>query len=75
MNDLLDAGQMQREWDLALTTCSLELVPDDEVALVVEHEQVTELIEEHVEVLELAAPGLSKIYEGQRTRLLDEDIH
>ena len=51
--DLLNGCQVQGEWDLALAVVSLELIPDNEIAFVMEDQKVGERVEEYIEVLEL----------------------
>lgn len=48
--DLQRSGEVQREGDLGLLALHLELLPDHEIALVVEDHQVTEVIKEHVKI-------------------------
>jgi hypothetical protein len=50
---LVYSGEMEREWYFAEACRSLVLIPNHEVALIVEDEQIRELVEEDVEVLEL----------------------
>jgi len=53
----------------------LELVPEYEVSLIVEHKQVRECIKKDVEVFEFGAPWLSEVDQSERARFFDKYVH
>lgn len=55
--DLLTGGQVESEGDSCGLPLPLELLPHDEVAVIVEDELVREGVKEEVVVDELVAPG------------------
>lgn len=62
--DLLGCCEIERERDACLLLAlraGLELFPDQEVAVVVEDEQVAEVVHEQVVIRELLAPGLVEV--------------
>ena len=40
-----------------------------------ENKLIRKLIKENVEILELLAPWLCEIYQGQRSRVFNENVH
>ena len=59
-----------RDW--LLHAVLLKLFPDDEVAVLVEHKQVGECVEENIIVCELLAPGTVEVDKAERACLLVE---
>ena len=66
---------MERERYLPEARRLLVLIPNNEVAFVMENQEIRKLVEKYVEVLEFGAPRLREIDQGQRPWLFDKYVH
>ena len=69
---VLNGGEVESEGRLAQVVEGVALVPQDEVALLVEDQAVGEGVEEEVEVQELSGPGLGEVGESEGTPAFDD---
>ena len=74
-NMLVNCCKIKSKWNFATSITSLQLIPNDEIALIMKDQEIAKLIKEDVKVLKLWAPRLSKVDESQWSWFLNKNVH